>query len=56
MAGLLIAGAAMLCGLSPMAVAIACIAALVTSITALAIASFAIACSLAFVTFMFMSA
>ena len=47
MAGLPILGHTMLCGLSDVAAAIACIAAFVDSTTALAIALFAIACSLA---------
>ena len=51
MAGLPNLGPATLCDLSAMAAAIACIAALVTSATALAIASFTITCSLANPTF-----
>ena len=50
MAGPPILGPAMLYGLSAMSTAIVCIDALVTPATALAINSFAIACSLAILT------
>ena len=46
MASASILGPAMLCGLSAVAAVIVCIAALVVSATALAIASFTITCSL----------